>query len=253
MSEKISICLVEDYFLVRMSYKHILSKEKDFIVYDYKDAEECLSDMELRSKENSKEKEKNSNENSKETKPFDIVLMDLGLPGINGIEATRRIKERYKGVKVIILTTHENKEEVLASISHGADGYVLKDIDNNMLSKVIRMVNMGSMWFHPNISYIEKDIMTNCIPKPFSTDLDNLYNNDNVLSISNGEHIKTLLTQREYEALKLLVEGKSNNEIADIMTVSVNTAKAHVGSIFEKLSVSDRVQAAVKAVRAKLF
>lgn len=239
MSEKISVCLVEDYFLVRMSYKHILSKEEDFVVYDYKDAEECLSDMETRSEGNNK--------------PFDIVLMDLGLPGINGIEATKRIKEKYKDVKVIIFTTHEDKEEVLACISEGADGYILKDIDNSMLPKVIRMVNMGSMWFHPNISYIEKDIMMNSIPKPFSTDFNNLYGNDNVLSISNGEHIRSLLTRREYEALKLLVEGKSNNEIADIMTVSVNTAKAHVGNIFEKLSVSDRVQAAVKAVRSKLF
>lgn len=230
--ETISICMIEDYFLTRVSYKRILSKEEDFRVFDFENAGDCLNVLE------------NNNQ------AFDVVLMDLGLPGINGIEATRRIKEKYPDIKVIILTTHECEEEVLASLASGADGYVLKDIEFDKLAEIIRMVNNGAIWLDPDISYIHKNI----VPKPNSTDFNNLYNTgDDISALNSGKHIKALLTEREYQALKLLVEGKSNVEIARDMTVSVNTAKAHVGKVLEKLSVTDRVQAAVKAVRARLF
>ena len=219
--EKIKIYIVEDYFLTRVSYGHTLGKTEDFeLLGDFESAEECLEAM----KEN----------------PADVVLMDLGLPYMNGIEATRIISSEYPNTKVIILTSHETDEEVLACTASGASGYVLKDLEVEPLRKVIRAVNFGALWFDPQIADVTKSV----IPKPNSTDFDNLYDTSD---------IKSILTVRELETLKLVSEGKSNVEIAEIMMVSKNTAKAHVGSILSKLSVTDRVQAAVMAVKANLF
>ena len=219
--EKIKIYIVEDYFLTRVSYRHTLGKTEDFeLLGDFESAEECLEAM----KEN----------------PADVVLMDLGLPYMNGIEATRIISSEYPNTKVIILTSHETDEEVLACTASGASGYVLKDLEVEPLRKVIRAVNFGALWFDPQIADVTKSV----IPKPNSTDFDNLYDTS---------YIKSILTVRELETLKLVSEGKSNVEIAEIMMVSKNTAKAHVGSILSKLSVTDRVQAAVMAVKANLF
>ena len=219
--EKIKIYIGEDYFLTRVSYRHTLGKTEDFeLLGDFESAEECLEAM----KEN----------------PADVVLMDLGLPYMNGIEATRIISSEYPNTKVIILTSHETDEEVLACTASGASGYVLKDLEVEPLRKVIRAVNFGALWFDPQIADVTKSV----IPKPNSTDFDNLYDTSD---------IKSILTVRELETLKLVSEGKSNVEIAEIMMVSKNTAKAHVGSILSKLSVTDRVQAAVMAVKANLF
>lgn len=219
--EKISISIVEDYLLTRISYRHSLSQAEDFeVVGDYENAEDCIKDMEKRQ--------------------VDIVLMDLGLPFMNGIEATRIIKERYPQTNVIILTSHESEEEVLACMSSGASGYALKELNFDILKKVIRVVHFGALWFDPQIA----NVPLSAIPKPNSTDFDNLYRKSD---------IKSSLTERELEVLRLVVEGKSNVEIAEAITVSTNTAKAHVGNILSKLSVSDRVQAAVLAVRANLF
>jgi len=220
-NNKISIYIVEDYFLTRVSYRRTLEQAEDFeIMGDFESAEECLEAM--------------------EKKPADIVLMDLGLPFMNGIEATKIISGKYPQTKVIILTSHETDDEVLACLSSGACGYALKDLDFDTLKKVIRVVNFGAMWFDPQIAAVTKTVF----PKPNSTDFDNLYNKND---------IKKVLTEREFEVLRLISEGKSNVEIAQIMMVSTNTAKAHVGNILNKLSVSDRVQAAVLAVKANLF
>lgn len=219
--DKITIYVVEDYFLTRASYRHILGSTEDFeLLGDFETAEECLEAM--------------------AKKQADIVLMDLGLPFMNGIEATRIINEKYPETKVVVLTSHENEDEVLACVASGASGYVLKDLELDTLKKIIRAVNFGALWFDPQIADVTKSV----IPKPKSTDFDNLYDK---------KDIKSLLTEREYEVLKLISEGKSNVEIGEIMMVSTNTAKAHVGNILSKLSVKDRVQAAVLAVKSEMF
>ena len=128
----------------------------------------------------------------------------------------------------------------MACVASGASGYALKDLDFEMLKKVIRVVNFGALWFDPQIA----DVTKAAIPKPKSTDFNNLYDKTD---------IKSVLTEREFEVLRLISEGKSNVEIGEIMMVSTNTAKAHVGNILNKLSVTDRVQAAVMAVKANLF
>lgn len=220
--KKISVYMVEDYLLTRVSYKYSLKKYEEVeLIGDFETAQECIDAM--------------------STRQADVILMDLGLENMNGIEATKILKEKYPETKVIILTSHESQSEVLACLSIGASAYALKDVEIETLVEVIKSVKIGAHWYDPHIAKIP----IGSFPKPQSFDFDNLY--------PSGDEIKKILTQRELQVLKLLVEGKSNSQIGDTILISAHTAKAHVCSILDKLGVDDRVQAAVKAVRANLF
>jgi DNA-binding NarL/FixJ family response regulator len=162
--------------------------------------------------------------------------MDLGLPMMNGIEAIVKIREFSKDIKIIALTSHDREEEVIASLSSGANAYCLKDIDPNKLADVIRDVANGVCWIDSMVA----NLALKSIPK-----VDNV----GILGGSASQQAKIPLTEREFEVLKHLVAGKSNTEIAKELIVSVHTAKAHVCSILQKMCVNDRVQAAVKAVK----
>jgi DNA-binding NarL/FixJ family response regulator len=165
--------------------------------------------------------------------------MDLGLAGMNGIEATLKIREMNKDIKVIALTSHDRDEEVISTLSSGAMAYCLKDIDPSKLADVIRDVNEGVCWLDPLVARKVLD----AFPKQDSL---------GILRDKSVEEGRVPLTEREQEVLKHLVDGKSNTEIAKELIVSVHTAKAHVCSILQKLCVNDRVQAAVKAVKEGL-
>lgn len=220
MDKRISIYIVEDYLLIRKSLIHIINKSPDFnVLGDFENAEDFMDEF--------------------RKQPSDIVIMDLGLPGMNGLQATKEIKDSFPDTKVIILTSHENEDEVLAALAVGASAYCLKEIESFAIHSIIKDIYKGALWLHPQVA----DVANAMAPKPNSMDLDNLYS-------KTGVELK--LTEREMSVLKLIVEGKTNTEIADIMSISTHTAKAHVGSILSKLSVDDRVQAAVKAVRTKI-
>ena len=166
----------------------------------------------------------------------DVILMDLGLPGMNGIEAMVKCKEMNFDSKIIALTSHDRSEEVLAALTSGASAYCLKDIDPAKLADVVRDVNTGVCWIDPVVAQMA---------------LDSLPKVENVGILPNKSQADGCvpLTEREFEVLKHLVAGKSNTEIAKELIVSVHTAKAHVCSILQKMCVNDRVQAAVKAVK----
>lgn len=168
----------------------------------------------------------------------DIILMDLGLPGINGIDATKNIKKHTPDSKIIILTSHNSQEEVWACLKAGANAYCHKDIEPERLLQVIESVHDGAVWFDPSIADL---ILTKL-------------SNDNSLVAhqqdqKQEEEEKIQLTYREKEVLKLIVDGFSNAEIAEKLFVSIHTAKAHVCNILQKLSVDDRTQAAIKALK----
>ena len=218
MIDKIKLYIIEDYLLTRTTYKHHFTHYNDFeVLGDFETAEEGLEAL-----------QKN---------PADVVLMDLGLPYMNGLEATKIISRKFPNTKVIVLTSHERDEEIFASLSSGANAYALKDIYLPDLCNVIKEVQKGAVWIDPRIARMA----LSAFPKPASTDFDNLYNYKKKLDIN--------LSDREKEILKLIVEGKSNTEIADIIMISPHTAKSHVCKILSKLSVPDRVQAAVMAVQ----
>lgn len=177
-------------------------------------------------------------EKTKLIKP-DIVLMDLGLSDISGIEATKQILEHNNNIKIIALTSHINEEEVLASLQAGASAYVIKDIATDFLMSVIKMVKAGAMWLDPQVVPYIRDKNCGIIPP-------------RQLSRSVFKERHSNLTQREYEVLKLIVDGQSNSDIAKTLTISEHTAKAHVCNIIQKLVVDDRTQAAVKALKEGL-
>lgn len=220
-SKTVSVVIVEDYKLTRVGLRSSLNEFDGINVAG--EAEDGEKGIEV----------------IKQLKP-NVVLMDLGLPGINGIEATQQVKAFDENIKIIILTSHDRDEEVLAALGSGANAYCLKDIDPNTLVNVIKSVDQGAAWLDPAIA----KVALNLFPKPEST---------RVLSSSEVPDARAQLTERELEVLRLLVKGKSNTEIAKDLIVSVHTAKAHVCSILQKLCVDDRVQAAVKAIKENII
>lgn len=218
-SEKkvITIAIIEDFKLTRVGLRCALNANDDInVVAESEDATEGLKQVER-------------------LKP-DVILMDLGLPGMNGIEATIKVKEMLPSTKVIALTSHDREEEVIAALSSGASAYCLKDIDPTKLADVVRDVAEGVCWIDPMVA----QMALNSFPK---------VENIGFLSGKSQSEGRVPLTEREFEVLKHLVSGKSNTEIAKELIVSVHTAKAHVCSILQKMCVNDRVQAAVKAVK----
>ena len=166
---------------------------------------------------------------------IDIIIMDLGLPNMNGIEATKQIRSANKDVKVIILTSHNDEKEVLNSLKAGANAYCSKEINPKRLVEVVNSVADGAAWFDPSIAHIVLKASTN---SPTFETTDNRKDYD--------------LTSREAQILKLMTEGYSNMEIAQILVISINTTKAHVANILQKLEVDDRLQAALKALKNKI-
>lgn len=164
-----------------------------------------------------------------------LIVMDLGLPGMNGIEATSEVKLINSEIKVVILTSHNDNQEVLNSLKAGANAYCSKEINPKRLVEVVRSVLDGAAWFDPSISHIVLEAASK--------------------SQQTQQYVPEKdygLTSREAQILKLITEGYSNNEIANQLFVSINTTKAHVASILQKLEVDDRLQAALKALKERL-
>lgn len=164
---------------------------------------------------------------------IDLIIMDLGLPNMDGIEITKKIRLKNKEVKIVILTSHNDEKEVLESLKAGANAYCSKEINPFRLIEVVRSVLDGASWFDPSIAHVVLKAATN---SNITGSSDKSYN----------------LTSREAQILKLITEGYNNNEIAKELFVSINTTKAHVASILQKLEVDDRLQAALKALKNKI-
>lgn len=160
-----------------------------------------------------------------------VVIMDVIMPVMDGIEATRQIKQELSSVRVLMLTNQDRDDDVFAALAAGADGYCLKDTSPEGLANAIRAVNQGAAWLDPSIAKKVLSIVNSRTPAP---------------SIKTS---KFNLSARELEILELLVDGLSNQQMADRMYISLDTVKTHMKHIMEKLLVSDRTQAAVKALR----
>ena len=219
-TDTISVIIIEDFKLTRVGLRCALNSNEDINVVA--ESDNAIDGLKLIERHNP-----------------DVVLMDLGLAGMNGIEATLKVREMNPDIKVIALTSHDREEEVISTLSSGAMAYCLKDIDPTKLADVIRDVKNGVCWLDPVIARKTLD----AFPKQETV---------GILHDKSSEEGRVPLTEREQEVLKHLVEGKSNTEIAKELIVSVHTAKAHVCSILQKMCVNDRVQAAVKAVKEGL-
>lgn len=170
-----------------------------------------------------------------EEKKIDVILMDLGLPVINGVEASKEIKKKYPDIKIIIITSHSDEKEVEGCLKAGVSAYCSKDIEPDKLISLIKDIMKGAIFFDSSISeFVMKKTMSDIQIKNSSNE--NKYN----------------LTTKEMDVLALLAEGNSNLEIAKKMNISINTTKVHMCSILQKLSVDDRTQAAIKAIRENI-
>jgi len=233
---KVKLMLVEDHALTRLGLKVAIEK------YDHNSFEVIAETA------NGRE----AVDLAKEKKP-DVVIMDIGLIELDGIEATKRIKASCPDTKVIMLTSHESEREVLASLASGADGYCLKGTDPQQLFAAIESVHSGNAWLS---SQVAEKVLRNFYGK----DIKDVKEFDSTKSINQTRERSQQgsteykipiipLSERELEVLKLIVDGKSNQDIAGKLFVTLATVKTHVRSILNKLSVDDRTQAAVKALR----
>ena len=239
-NKKIRLMLVEDHVLTRIGLKVSLEKCANIeVIAETPSGKEAI-------------------EFANGKKP-DLIIMDIGLLEVDGIEATKKIKEANPNIKVIMLTSHESEREIMASLASGADGYCLKDTPPEQLIKAIESVNEGNAWLS---SQVAEKVLRNFYGKDvsqikqvdFAKKADEVQQRSNTKTPSTGfPNIPTVpLSERELEVLKLIVDGKSNQEIAEKLFVTLATVKTHVRSILNKLSVDDRTQAAVKAMREGL-
>ena len=165
-----------------------------------------------------------------------VVVLDVGLPGIGGIEACRQIKQQHPDIPVLILTSYAQKSLIERLISAGAQGYCLKGIAAETLVLAIRSVAAGASWWD----------------KAATAEIRAVFANPEVKVGSKSEVLENPLTKREQEILALVAGGKSNQEIAQILYIAPGTVRVHVHAILQKLEVRDRTQAAVLAIQKGL-
>ena len=215
MAEEIRVMIVDDHTIVREGIKALLDIQEGIdVVAEARSSIECLQKMEA-------------------ALP-DVVLMDLKMPGIDGIETTRLVKKKYPQVKVILLTNYDDEEYVIASIKSGADGYVLKDVKKGDLAEIIHGVFRNRAFIDPTVTR-----------KLFHS----IRHSD---TAKEAPATRPVLSQRELQILTHLVEGKSNKDIANSVNLAPDTIKSHLKNIYQKLGVNNRSQAARVAIQEKI-
>lgn len=202
--------LVDDHAVLRDGLKNIIELEEDINCIEEADSgEQTLERLE-------------------KVEP-DVIVMDINLPGINGVEATRLVKKKWPNIKVLILTMYNHDEYLMSALNNGADGYLLKDAPSDNVIDAIRAVAKGESILHPSMT----------------KKLINYHHQQQ-------QPEEKALTQREKEVLICLVEGLSNKEIAQRLYISDKTVKIHVSKIFKKLNVKSRSQAVIFAVQNQI-
>lgn len=173
----------------------------------------------------------------------DIVLMDIGLPEMDGIQATRLIKNSNPNIRVLILTSRDNENDVFDALAAGADGYIMKGAEKEQMISAIKAVSNGTAWLDPAIARL---VLSNIRREPS--------NQPTTINQKPQTTTKTAknaygLTNKELEVLGLIVEGKNNEQIAQSLVVTLATAKAHVHNILQKLYVKNKTQATIQAIK----
>ena len=221
ISGTISVVLADDQALMRMGFRMVLEAEEDIaVVGEASDGTSALAQ-------------------AKALHP-DVILMDVRMPGMNGIEATERIARECPGTRVLILTTFDLDEYAFAGLRAGASGFLLKDTRPAELAEAIRTVASGEAVVSPRITQRMLEMFASSLP------------NSGTPAQASDPRIDSL-TPREKEILVLMSQGMSNAEIAEHLVVSATTVKTHVGNVLAKLDVRDRVQAVVVAYETGLM
>ena len=218
----INVLLIEDHPLYRMGLSMLLEKEQDIkLLAESADGADGIK-------------------KAREYSP-DVILMDIGLPNIDGIEATQRIKDFNSDVKILIFTSRDSEDDIFAAFKAGADGYIMKGATPEQTISAIKSVYEGVGWIDPNIA---KLVFSN-LQKPAG----NTVVSDKLISAKTNSYG---LTERELDVLELMVEGLTNPQIAEKLVITRATAKAHVHSILQKLCATSRTQATAMAINEGL-
>ncbi|HVE91138.1 MAG TPA: response regulator transcription factor [Actinomycetota bacterium] len=211
----ISVLIADDQALFRRAVGTVLDAEPDItLVGEASDGEEAIALCE-------------------QFAP-DVVLMDVRMPKVSGIEATRRLKEASMSTRVVMLTSSEDEEDLFESVKAGASGYLLKDIEPEDVADTIRKVHSGQSMISPSMA------------SKLLTEFHSITREPAARSYSR-------LTDREMEVLKLVAQGMTNREIGKNLHIAENTVKNHIRNILEKLHLNSRFQAVIFAVREKLL
>ncbi|MCP8617591.1 response regulator transcription factor [Salirhabdus salicampi] len=216
-----NIVLIDDHKLFREGIKRILDFEESFTVVAEGDDGSQVNDI------------------VEEHEP-DVVLMDINMPHINGVEATSNLIHKFPHIKVIILSIHDDESYVTHALKSGAQGYLLKEMDTKELIEAIKVVHNGGSYLHPKVTH-------NLVKEYRRLAAEGGGNG----SMEKVEYRKPLhlLTRRECEVLQLLANGKSNRGVAETLFISEKTVKNHVSNILQKMKVNDRTQAVVEAIK----
>ena len=211
--DKISVLLAEDHTIVRKGLRSLLDKEIGIeVIGEAEDGREAIRKAE-------------------ELHP-DVVVMDIAMPDLNGLEATRRLKKRFPGMKIIILTVHNNEEYVLETLRAGASGYLVKKAAPTDLISAIQAAYRGESFLSPSISRTVIDEYLGKTEK-----------------VSERDEIYGKLTDREREVLQLIAEGHTNRKISELLHVSIKTVETHRAHIKDKLNVSSTAELIQHAIR----
>jgi len=217
---QIKVMLVDDHPVVRRGLRVMLDTSQDITIVG--EAEDGLDAI----------------EKAKECCP-DVILLDIHMPKMSGMEALRELKSRYPTISIIMLTMYDDDAYVVEAVKAGAGGYLLKDASIELLLHTIRAVNSGGILIKASLLhevFLNVSDVTSLAPAAKTA-----------AKVTQGN-----LTQRELDVIVLITEGKGNREIGEVLCISEDTVKKHVQSIMAKLNASDRTQAAVVAVRTGL-
>ncbi|MFF2877246.1 response regulator [Gottfriedia sp. NPDC057991] len=217
---KTRIAIVDDHKLFREGIKRILDFEESFdVVAEGSDGTEVVSIM--------------------DQNQVDIFIVDINMPTMNGVTATKALLEKYPDAKVIILSIHDDESYVTHVLKVGARGYLLKEMDSDTLIEAIKVVTKGGCYLHPKITH-------NLVEEFRRLSLKEQLFKSREIEVRRPLH---LLTRRECEVLQMLADGKSNRAIGEALFISEKTVKNHVSNILQKLEVNDRTHAVVTAIR----
>jgi DNA-binding NarL/FixJ family response regulator len=225
MVERLRVLIVDDQRLLCEGFRKLIELEPDLeVVGIAADGEEALARIECL--------------HAAGAAPG-VVLMDVRMPRLDGIAATRAIKERWPQIRVVILTTFDDRELIRAGLQAGAEGYVLKDITAEQLATTIRVVAQGQILLHPDVAH---KVLASLSTAPIEPTMDAPPTPPFVEASDVAQ-----LTEREREILALLARGASNREISEALYIASGTVKNHLSNILGKLGVRDRTQAALRA------
>ncbi len=217
-----SIVIIDDHQLFREGVKRILDYEPSFeVLAEGDDGSEAMGLV--------------------ENHQPDVVIMDINMPQMNGVEATKQLVRQFPKTKVIILSIHDDENYVTHALKTGASGYLLKEMDADALIEAVKVVSAGGSYLHPKVTH-------NLVKEYRRLATDTMEETASAMAVEIRRPLH-LLTRRECEVLQLLADGQSNRTIGETLFISEKTVKNHVSNILQKMSVNDRTQAVVTAIK----